>query len=88
MRPIRSTVSARSQIARIGLPVPPGFTITTEVCTFFYANKRTYPKELQTQIQKDQLRVSSKKKDELQEVIQALKQEDFGIPLQFTNYRP
>lgn len=28
------------------LPVPPGFTITTEVCTYYYDNKRTYPKEL------------------------------------------
>src|SRR5262249_26011593 len=37
---------------RIGLPVPPGFTITTEVCTYFYANKRTYPKQLQAQIEK------------------------------------
>ncbi|HOC00932.1 MAG TPA: pyruvate, phosphate dikinase, partial [Verrucomicrobiota bacterium] len=35
---------------RIGLPVPPGFTITTEVCTYYYANKRTYPKELQAQV--------------------------------------
>lgn len=42
---------------------------------------------VQTQIQGDQLRVSSKSKDELQEVIKALKEEDFGIPLQFTNYR-
>src|SRR5437870_11480245 len=41
-----------AEMTRIGLPVPPGFTITTEVCTFFYANKRTYPKELQAQIQK------------------------------------
>lgn len=32
------------------LPVPPGFTITTEVCTYFYANKRNYPKTLETQI--------------------------------------
>ena len=31
------------EMARIGLPVPPGFTITTEVCTHYYANKRTYP---------------------------------------------
>ncbi|MBU6409890.1 MAG: pyruvate, phosphate dikinase, partial [Verrucomicrobia bacterium] len=31
-------------------PVPPGFTITTEVCTHFYANKRSYPKELQSLI--------------------------------------
>ncbi|MCA9401032.1 MAG: hypothetical protein KC713_05360, partial [Candidatus Omnitrophica bacterium] len=28
------------------LPVPPGFTITTEVCTHFYQNKKNYPKEL------------------------------------------
>src|ERR1043165_4769755 len=41
-----------AEMTRIGLPVPPGFTITTEVCTYFYANKRTYPKELQSQVQK------------------------------------
>jgi len=41
----------------------------------------------QSQIQGEQLRVSSKAKDDLQTVIQALKEEDFGIPLQFTNYR-
>jgi pyruvate,orthophosphate dikinase len=33
------------------LPVPPGFTITTEVCTAFYANKKKYPKELKGQIE-------------------------------------
>src|SRR5688572_11047236 len=38
-----------AEMTRIGLPVPPGFTITTEVCTYYYANKRTYPKELQAQ---------------------------------------
>ncbi len=32
------------------LPVPPGFTVTTEVCTYFYDNKRTYPKDLEKQI--------------------------------------
>ncbi len=32
------------------LPVPPGFTITTEVCTYFYDNKRTYPSDLKKQI--------------------------------------
>jgi pyruvate,orthophosphate dikinase len=36
-----------AEMTRIGLPVPPGFTITTEVCTYFYANKKSYPKELQ-----------------------------------------
>ena len=41
-----------AEMTRIGLPVPPGFTITTEVCTYYYANKRTYPKALQAQIEK------------------------------------
>jgi pyruvate,orthophosphate dikinase len=39
-----------AEMTRIGLPVPPGFTITTEVCTYFYASKRTYPAQLQSQI--------------------------------------
>jgi uncharacterized protein YajQ (UPF0234 family) len=46
------------------------------------------PAKVQTQVQGDQLRVIGKKKDDLQQVIQAVKAEDFGIPLQFTNYRP
>jgi uncharacterized protein YajQ (UPF0234 family) len=44
-------------------------------------------KGVSSQTQGDQLRVSAKKKDDLQAVIAALKAEDFGIPLQFTNYR-
>src|SRR5688572_26898209 len=40
-----------AEMTRIGLPVPPGFTITTEVCTYYYANKRTYPKPLQAQVE-------------------------------------
>ena len=40
-----------AEMTRIGLPVPPGFTITTEVCTYFYAHKRTYPVELQKQME-------------------------------------
>lgn len=39
------------------LPVPPGFTITTEVCTYFYANKRTYPKTLDAQIKEAMLQI-------------------------------
>jgi pyruvate,orthophosphate dikinase len=39
-----------AEMTRIGLPVPPGFTITTEVCTYYYANKRTYPPALKDQI--------------------------------------
>lgn len=33
------------------LPVPPGFTVTTEVCTYYYGNKKTYPKVLKEQVQ-------------------------------------
>ncbi len=40
-----------AEMTRIGLPVPPGFTITTEVCTYYYANKRTYPSSLQAQME-------------------------------------
>jgi len=44
-------------------------------------------KGISSQSQGDQLRVSGKKRDDLQAVIQALKNQDFGIPLQFTNFR-
>ena len=40
-----------AEMTRIGLPVPPGFTITTEVCTYYYANKKTYPAQLQAQME-------------------------------------
>ena len=39
-----------AEMANLGLPVPPGFTITTEVCTYFYENGKTYPPELQAQV--------------------------------------
>ncbi|TAM92257.1 MAG: YajQ family cyclic di-GMP-binding protein [Jatrophihabitans sp.] len=45
------------------------------------------PKGVQAQIQGDQLRVSGKKKDDLQAVIALLKNADLDVPLQFTNYR-
>jgi pyruvate, orthophosphate dikinase len=38
------------EMASLGLPVPPGFTITTEVCTHFYANGKTYPSDLVAQV--------------------------------------
>src|SRR5664279_1911797 len=41
-----------AEMANLGLPVPPGFTITTEVCTAYYANKKQYPKELKAQVEK------------------------------------
>jgi pyruvate,orthophosphate dikinase len=37
-------------MTRLGLPVPPGFTITTEVCSYFYSNQSTYPKLLEAQV--------------------------------------
>ncbi len=39
-----------AEMTRIGLPVPPGFTVTTEVCTYFYGHKRTYPSAMQAQV--------------------------------------
>jgi len=52
MKPLLGGKGANlAEMTRIGLPVPPGFTITTEVCTYFYAHKKTYPKELQSQMQ-------------------------------------
>ena len=41
-----------AEMANLGLPVPPGFTIPTSVCNFFYDNKKTYPKELKAQVEK------------------------------------
>jgi cyclic-di-GMP-binding protein len=44
-------------------------------------------KGISSQTQGEQVRVSGKKRDDLQEVIRALKEDDFGVPLQFTNFR-
>ncbi|QOZ11370.1 pyruvate, phosphate dikinase [Bradyrhizobium sp. CCBAU 51765] len=41
-----------AEMANLGLPVPPGFTIPTSVCTYFYAHDKTYPRELQSQVEK------------------------------------
>src|SRR4029453_16140699 len=38
------------EMTRIGLPVPPGFTITTEVCSYFYDYNRSYPPQLEAQV--------------------------------------
>src|SRR5690348_2404558 len=50
MKPLLGGKGANlAEMSRIGLPVPPGFTITTEVCTYYYENRRTYPKALEAQ---------------------------------------
>lgn len=40
-----------AEMANLGLPVPPGFTITTEVCTYYYDNGHNYPAELKSQVE-------------------------------------
>jgi len=40
-----------AEMSNIGLPVPPGFTVTTEVCTYYYANGKSYPPELKTEVE-------------------------------------
>ena len=39
-----------AEMNKVGLPVPPGFTVTTEVCTYYYANNKTYPADLKDQV--------------------------------------
>jgi cyclic-di-GMP-binding protein len=48
---------------------------------------KSLPAKVQAQVQGDQIRVTAKSKDDLQQVIASLKERDFGLPLQFTNYR-
>jgi pyruvate,orthophosphate dikinase len=51
MKPLLGGKGANlAEMGRIGLPVPPGFTLTTEVCTYYYNNKHTYPKILDSQV--------------------------------------
>jgi pyruvate,orthophosphate dikinase len=53
MKPLLGGKGANlAEMTRIGLPVPPGFTITTEVCTYYYKNQRAYPPELDAQVAK------------------------------------
>ena len=41
-----------AEMSNLGLPVPPGFTITTEVCTYYYANGESYPADLKDLVEK------------------------------------
>ncbi|MFA5512362.1 MAG: PEP/pyruvate-binding domain-containing protein, partial [Candidatus Kapaibacterium sp.] len=41
-----------AEMINMKLPVPPGFTITTEVCTYYYKNGKNYPKSLEEQVKK------------------------------------
>src|SRR5499433_4174759 len=46
-----------AEMSRLGLPVPPGFTISTEVCTHYYAHGRSYPPALRAQVKESLARV-------------------------------
>jgi len=48
-----------AEMAGLGLPVPPGFTITTEVCTYYYDHRRKYPTSLRADVDKSLKRVES-----------------------------
>src|SRR5262245_3876488 len=48
-----------AEMSNLGLPVPPGFTITTEVCTHFYASGKSYPADLKTQVEQGLTHVES-----------------------------
>jgi pyruvate,orthophosphate dikinase len=51
MKPLLGGKGANlAEMTRIGLPVPPGFTLTTEVCSYFYEHKRTYPPQLEAKV--------------------------------------
>ena len=39
-----------AEMANLGIPVPPGFTITTEVCNFYYQHNKSYPPELEVEV--------------------------------------
>src|ERR1700726_1785539 len=52
MKPLLGGKGANlAEMTRIGLPVPPGFTITTEVCTYFYAHNRSYPRTMRAEVE-------------------------------------
>ncbi|ENN95188.1 pyruvate, phosphate dikinase [Bartonella vinsonii] len=49
-----------AEMSNLGLPVPPGFTLTTEVCNFYYANGKTYPEELQEAVKQALKRIGER----------------------------
>src|SRR2546421_10215414 len=52
MKPLLGGKGANlAEMTRIGLPVPPGFTITTELCSYFYSHNRSYPHQLKVEVE-------------------------------------
>jgi len=54
-----ATPDTEQPFTALGLPVPPGFTITTEACSYFYANERRYPESLKGEVAEALSRVES-----------------------------
>ena len=71
-----------AEMSNLGLPVPPGFTITTEVCTWYYDHGETYPDGLQAQVDEG-LRAIEAKVGEEDEVPQ---DEDEEIAVQIPTF--
>ena len=78
--PVSSLNAARQQVAlRLG--------IDTETAKKMVKAIKASKVKVQAQIQGDQVRVTGKKRDELQQVIAMLRETDYGLPLQFINFR-
>src|SRR6202046_5781577 len=54
-----------AEMTRIGLPVPPGFTITTETCDYYFKHDREYPKDLKAEVEKNLQRLEKLTKKKL-----------------------
>src|SRR3990172_6218808 len=60
MKPLLGGKGANlAEMTRIGLPVPPGFTITTEMCTYYSEHGRSYPKQLTAQVETSLVRLEA-----------------------------
>lgn len=76
---------AGGSTARMSITINQG--ISTEKAREIVKTIKDMKSKAQAAVQGDQVRVSAKSRDTLQEIIQALRDKDFGIPLQFVNYR-
>ena len=54
-----------AEMARLGLPVPPGFTISTQMCKIFYKDKKTLPPKIYSEIKKELKKIELKTKKKI-----------------------
>jgi cyclic-di-GMP-binding protein len=81
----KSDAAAGGKMRRV-IPIQQGIPIEAAKEIVKYIKDRRF-KKVQASIQADQVRISSPSKDELQAAMQALREHDFGVALQFGNYR-